>query len=293
MIFQFLPKEELEYIMKKKIIDYICIISGAFLVALGVNVFLVPLNISTGGVSGIGTVLYHTLDIPLWITTVVLNAVLFIFGYRTLDKSACFKTVFGILSLTIFLAFTQYIPVFTDDIFISSVFGGVIAGTGVGLTVLKGASTGGSDFTAMMLHKVIPHISVANFILVIDVVVITASGIVFGDYTLMFYSFIALFISSKVTDYILVSGNFAKCIYILSEKHEVIADYIMREMNRGVTGIGVKGLYTGKDGRMLMCVVTGKQVPSLIYTIKSIDKSAFTVISDVREVHGAGFIGTI
>ena len=279
--------------MKNKITDYFFIIFGAFLVAVGVNVFLVPLNISTGGVSGIGTVLYHTVQIPLWMTTVVLNAILFVFGYKTLDKAACFKTAVGIMFLTAFLAVTEYIPAFTDDILISSVFGGVIAGTGVGLTVLKGASTGGSDFAAMMLHKIIPHISVVGFILVIDVVVITASGIVFGNYTLMLYSFIALFLSSKVTDYILVSGNFAKCVYILSEKHEKISEYIMLGMNRGVTGIGVKGLYTGKDGRMLMCVVTGKEVPSVISAVKNIDKNAFTVISDVREVHGAGFIGSI
>ena len=279
--------------MKKKAIDYICIISGALFVALGVNVFLVPVGISTGGVSGIGTVLYYTVNIPLWVTTVIANAVLFIFGNRTLDKNACFKTIWGIVFLTVFLAATQNVPAFTDDILISSVFGGIFAGVGVGLTVLKGASTGGSDFASIMLHKMMPHISVANFILSIDIIVIVASGVVLGNYTLMLYSLVALFISSKVTDYILVSGNFAKCVYILSENHKEISEYIMGKMQRGVTGIDAKGLYTGHESIMLMCIVSGKEVPGVIAAVKAIDKNAFTVISDVREVHGNGFAGSI
>ena len=214
---------------------------------------------------------------------------LFVFGYRTLDRSSLIKTAFGIGFLTFFLALTQNISSFTDDIIISSVFGGAIAGFGVGLTVKKGASTGGSDFSAMMLHKLIPHISVANFILLIDLAVIAVSGIVFRDYTLMFYSVIALFIASKVTDYVIVSGNFAKCLYIISEKHDEISEYIMGDISRRVTGISIKGLYTKKVGMMLMCVVGNKEVPKIISAVKAIDKNAFTVINDIREVHGEGF----
>lgn len=279
--------------MKKLIKEYLFIAVGAFLVAVGVNMFLVPLSISTGGVSGIGTVLYHTVKLPLWVTTIAVNAVLFVFGYKTLERSSLVKTAFGIGFLTFFLAVTQNISAFTDDIIISSVFGGAIAGFGVGLTVKKGASTGGSDFAATMLHKLIPHISVANFILLIDLAVIIASGIVFRDYMLMFYSVIALFIASKVTDYVLVSGNFAKCLYIISEKHDEISEYIIEDVNRGVTGINIKGLYTKKESMMLMCIVTGKEVPAIIGKVKKIDKNAFTVIGDIREVHGEGFIRSI
>ena len=279
--------------MKRVIKDYLFIAAGAFLVSVGVNMFFVPLNISTGGVSGIGTILYHTVKLPLWVTTIAVNAVLFVFGYRTLERSSLVKTAFGIGFLTFFLAVTQNISAFTDDIIISSVFGGAIAGFGVGLTVKKGASTGGSDFAAMMLHKIIPHISVADFILFIDLAVIAVSGTVFRDYTLMFYSVIALFIASKMTDYVIVSGNFAKCLYIISEKHDEISKYIMGDISRGVTGINIKGLYTKKEGMMLMCVVGNKEVPKIISAVKAIDKNAFTVINDIREVHGEGFIRNV
>ncbi|MBQ8758484.1 MAG: YitT family protein, partial [Clostridia bacterium] len=143
------------------------------------------------------------------------------------------------------------------------------------------------------LHKLVPHVSVASFILLIDLAVIAVSGIIFADYTLMFYSVIALFLASKVTDYILVLGNFAKCLFILSEKHSEISAYIMKDLGRGVTGISSNGLYTGKSSMMLMCIVTGKEVPKVVSAVKNIDRNAFTVISDVREVHGEGFIKSV
>lgn len=257
--------------------------------ALGINVLLVPVNISTGGVSGIGTILYHTMNVPLWITTISLNGILFIFGFKTLDKSEIKKTAVGILLLTVFLGLTEHIPVFTEDITVSAVFGGIIMGAGIGLTVKHGASTGGSDFAAMMLNKLFPHISVASFIMLLDVVVILVSGAVFRNNTLMLYSVVGLFFSSKVTDYILVSGNFAKCMLIISPEYEKIAQGIMSELSRGITGVFSKGLYYKNNGMMLMCVLSGKQVPKAFDIIKKIDKNAFVVITDAREVHGEGF----
>ena len=172
---------------------------------------------------------------------------------------------------------------------IASIFGGVLVGVGVGLTVLKDASTGGSDFAAIMLHKKIPYVSVATFILIIDAVIIISSGIVFHDYTIMFYSVISLYISSKVTDWILVSGNYAKSVYIISKNSDLIADEIMRDMERGVTGIYSRGLYNKIDNMMLMCIVKSKEIPRIMEIIKRIDKNAFTIISEVREVDGEGF----
>lgn len=270
--------------------DYFYIAVGSFILAFGINFFLVPFKISTGGVSGIATVIYYVFNMPLSLTTLIINMALFFFGYKTLKKSSVFKTMMGILFLSLFLEITEKLPVYNEDILIASIFGGILVGLGVGLTVLKDASTGGSDFAALMLHKAIPHISVASFILFIDSVVIIVSGIVFKDYTIMFYSVISLYISSKVTDWILVSGNYAKSVYIISQKNDEIANEIMKDMERGVTGIYSKGLYNDNDRMMLMCVVRSKEIPQLMEKVKRLDKSAFTVISEVREVHGEGFI---
>ncbi|MBQ4515428.1 MAG: YitT family protein, partial [Clostridia bacterium] len=208
---------------KKYIIDYLYIILGAFILAVAVNCFLVPCKISTGGVSGIATMLYYVFGIPLSVTSLIINSILFFFGYKFLNKTSVVKTAAGIIFLPIFLEITKLFGAFSDDVLISSVFGGVLAGVGVGLPVLKEASTGGSDFAALMLNKKSPYISVATFILLLDAVIIIISGIVFKNYNVMFYSVVSLYINSRVTDNILVRGNYAKSVFIISDNYEKIA----------------------------------------------------------------------
>lgn len=275
----------------KAIREYGGIAVGAFVLAVAVNVFLLPLNISTGGVSGIGTILYHTVKIPIWATTLAVNSVLFLFGRKMLAKSELVKSAVGILLLTAFLALTENASGFGGDLFVSAVFGGAVAGAGVGITVKCGASTGGSDFAGIMVNRALPHISVAGFIMLADCAVVALSGIIFGEPTLTLYSLVSLYVSSRVTDRILVSGRFAKCLYIISEKHEQIARRIMTEAGRGVTGIESTGLYTGTDGVMLMCAVGKKEAFFVIEMVKAIDPNAFTVVVDAREVYGNGFVG--
>lgn len=271
------------------VLDYLQIAVGSFLVALGVNFFLVPCKISTGGISGLGTILYYFFGIPLSLTVLVVNVVLFLIGYRLLERASVIRTGAGILFLSLFLELTDGLLVYSEDLLIASVFGGILVGAGVGLTVLKDASTGGSDFLALMLHKLVPHISVAGFMLLIDSVVIAVSGLAFRNYTVMLYSVISLYICSKVADMILVRGEYAKSVLIISKENERIAAEIMGDMERGVTGIYSRGFYGGKDGMMLMCIVRSKELPHLMERIERIDPSAFTVISEVRQVVGAGF----
>lgn len=274
---------------KKITLDYLYIAIGSFILAFGINYFLVPMKISTGGVSGVGTVLYYFFDIPLSVTTLAINAVLFVTGFKMLRKSSILKTVAGIVFLSLFLEITTKFGSYTEDMLIASVFGGILVGAGVGLTVMRDASTGGSDFAALMIHKIVPHVSVALIIMIIDGIIIAASGIAFENYTITFYSVISLYIASKVTDFLMVRGDWAKSVYIISEKHECIAKEIIENMDRGVTGIYGKGIYNDKDRMLLMCIVKSREIPKLIDTVKRIDTRAFTIISEVREVHGEGF----
>lgn len=275
---------------KRLVIDYLYIAAASFTLAFAVNFFLVPSKISTGGVSGLGTVLYYTMGVPVSVTTLVVNAVLFIFGYRTLKRTSVVKTVAGILFLTVFLEVTTLFGSFGEDKLISAVFGGFFAGLGVGMCVERDASTGGSDFAALMINKAFPHISVASIIMLIDAVIILVSGITFRDYTVMFYSAIALYIASKVTDFMLVRGDFAKAVYIISKKSDEIAGHIMGQMERGVTGIYGKGYYSGMDTTVLLCIVRSREVSKLVGIAKSADKEAFTIVSDVKKVLGEGFV---
>ncbi|MBO5453209.1 MAG: YitT family protein [Clostridia bacterium] len=275
-------------LIKKYGRDYFLIILGSFVVALGINLFLLPCKISTGGVSGIATVVYYFFNVPLSVTTLIINVFLFLFGYKTLPKAAIVKTVAGIVFLSLFLEITDF-HIQSDDLFLASVFGGVLVGLGVGLTVMVDASTGGSDFAAIMINRLVPHLSVANIIMFIDCGIIAFSAVVFKNYTLMLYSAVSLYIASKVTNFVLVRGDFAKSVYIISKNSSLISKEIINGMSRGVTGIYSKGLYNNSDNMMLMCVVRSRELPVLMDKIRAIDKNAFTVISEVREVHGEGF----
>lgn len=267
------------------------IVFGTFFLALGINVFLTPNKISTGGITSVGTVLLYLAGIRLSATNLFLNAALFFFGYRRLGKYAVAKTASGILFLSLFLEITAYFPAYTGDMVISALAGGALMGFGVGLAVRVGASTGGSDFAALILKGLFRHISLANIILIIDAVVIVAAGVVFRSFEITVYSVFALYISSRVTDRVLSLGNAAKEVRIFSEKSAEIAERIIDEMNRGVSGIYCRGMYSEREGMMLMCVLHGKEIPALIKLVRAADQKAFIVIDDVREVLGEGFSG--
>ena len=273
--------------MKKDILKDVCfIVLGTILMAVGINLFLAPNRLSGGGVTGIGTVLLHFFGINISLTNLFINAVLLLFGYKMLGKYAVIKTVFGTLSLTVFLEIVNIFTPYTFDLIVASISGGILMGVGIGLVIKRGASTGGSDFFALMIKRKFPHISVAMLILFIDCAIIVLSGIIFKSITVTVYSLSALFIASKLAEFIERVGDSAKKLYIMSLKNEEIAKMIMENCGRGVTGILAKGMYSKKETKMLMSVVSPKEVPLVVREIKAIDDGAFIIISDAREVVG-------
>ncbi|MBQ8235915.1 MAG: YitT family protein [Clostridia bacterium] len=274
---------------KPYILDFSLILVGCFVLALGINVFLAPNMISSGGISSVGTILLHLFGVDLWITNLVANLVLFLLGFRFLGKYAVLKTTAGILFLSAFLWLTDFFPKFSEDMILATVVGGVLVGLGVGLVVRRDGSTGGSDFAALMIKRFLPHVSIANLILIMDCAVIVLSGIVFKSVTITIYSVISMYISSKVTDWVVLRGDAAKSVQIISSKNEEIARMIMEKFERGVTGVHCKGMYSEKEGLMLLCLVSPKELPRLANAVRRIDPSSFMVIGDAREVLGEGF----
>lgn len=271
------------------ILDFVFIFVGCAVLAAGINLFLAPNMISSGGISSVGTILLHLFGVDLWITNLAANVLLFLLGFRFLGKYAVLKTTVGILFLSMFLWLSDFLPKYTEDKILATVVGGVLVGLGVGLVVRRDGSTGGSDFAALMIKRFLPHVSIANLILVMDCAVILLSGIVFKSVSVTIYSVIAMYISSKITDWVVLLGDAAKSVQILSPKNEEIAAMIMERFERGVTGVHCTGMYTGKDGLMLMCLVSPKELPKLANAVRKIDPSCFMVIGDAREVLGMGF----
>jgi len=277
------------FMWKRHLADYAWIAVGALIMAVGVNQFLVGVKLSTGGIGSVATMLFHFFRIPLSVTNLVLNIILFLFGYKIIGKHGLFKTIAGVLFLSLFLEGSALLPIYGDDILLCAVFGGLLCGIGVGTVIRSEGSTGGSDFVAVILHRLFPHIPVALVLMGIDFIIILISGIVFRSMTVMLYSLLALFVAAKTADVILTIGNAAKSVYILSEKRTEIANWVQSELGRGVTGIYSKGMYSNNDSTMLLCVVSPKELPQLVHTVRDMDKSAFVIITDVREVWGEGF----
>lgn len=275
--------------LKNLLYDFMFLLFGCILLSVSINVFLTPNKISAGGISTIGTVLLHIFGIKMSLTNLIFNAILFIFGYKSLGKYAIIQTSAGILLLSVCLEFTSHIQPYFENELIGVLSGGVLMGAGVGMIVKTGASTGGSDFAGLILKKLMPHISLAKLIMVIDCVIVILAGIVFKSYTVTVYSIIALYVSSIITDRIITLGDGAKMVMIFSKETRKISDYILTQYERGVTGVHSIGMYSNEERIMLLCVVTPKELPVYMNLIHEIDKHAFVVISNVHEVIGEGF----
>ncbi len=275
--------------IKTAVFDIICIVLGSLILSVAINVFLVPNEIAAGGVSGIATVLYLVFRVPLSVTVLVLNALLFVGGFTILGKWELVKSLLGVVFLSVFLEVTKILPVYTDDLLMSAVFGGTVSGLGIGITVSRGASTGGSDMLALMVCRKLKHLSVATVILLADAAVILISGFAFSSVTIMLYATVTVYIAAKVTDYVSLFGKNEKQIQIVSDKAELISEKIMEVLQRGTTGYYTKGMYTGVDRITIHCIVNKREVYRVVGIVKEIDANAFVTIGDVREVIGEGF----
>jgi len=280
MVFLHLPKINF--------LDYFLILVGSAMTALSLNMFLVPNKIAAGGVSGIATILHYTAGLPVGLTMLIINIPLFLAGLVFIGSRFGFRTVLATLLLSFLTDATTNFPVVTRDVLLASVYGGIVMGIGLGLVIRSGATTGGSDLGARLVHHFFGEISVGQALLGIDFIVITAAGLIF-NLSLAMYALFALFISSRVIDLIQEGMNYAKAVYIISDNTQQIAKAILNELSRGVTVLGGRGGYTGENREILLCVITRMEVARLKKLVYHLDPKAFVIISDVHEVLGEGF----
>lgn len=281
--------------MKKKIIkifiDYSAITIGSLFVALSLNLFLVPNKIAAGGISGIATVIYYISNhkLPIGMTMLALNLPIFIMGVKTIGAHFGIKSIYGTIVLSVITDALSFLQPLTYDRLLASIFGGILMGLGLAVVLLYGATTGGTDMLARILHKFIPSFSIGQILLGLDISVIILASAVFRNYELGLYAILTLYVCSKVIDAVLEGVNFAKALIIISDKSEIIADKILKELDRGVTGLDGVGMYTKNRKNILLCVVKRQEVTKLKSLIKEIDADAFVILADVREVLGEGF----
>lgn len=269
--------------------DYIKIVLGASLMALSLDMFLIPNTIAAGGVSGIAAILEYAFDFKPSLVIAIINVPLFVVGFKTLGKKFLLKSFVGTAVLSIMAEVLYNVPKVTSNLLIASLSGGIVMGIGMGLVMSVNSTTGGTEVLAKILKKRFKKLSVGKLIVIIDGVVIVASALITKVFDLSAYAVISLMVSTYILDVMLDGVDFAKQVYIISEKADEISQKIFSEVNRGVTGVNIRGMYTKKEKTMLLCIVKRSEIPLVKKVVTNIDENAFVMLSDVKEVYGEGF----
>ncbi|MBQ9519633.1 MAG: YitT family protein [Firmicutes bacterium] len=267
-------------------------LAGTLFMALSLNIFLDPAGLVTGGATGLGVIFAHLgrrylpFEIPLWATNLAVNLPLLLWASKRLGKKFVLSTLAATLYLSLFLKLTAFLPLptYTDD-FINAVFGGALMGTGVGLVLFGGASTGGSDLLASILHAKNRRLRISALIFLTDMTVLMLGTAVFGAVKTM-YSAVSVYVSSAAVKLISEGTGFARVVFIASDKHIQLADEITRSVKRGATILYGKGAYTNTQKNIVMIVAANREIPQIKRIAAIADPACFMFVSDVREVLG-------
>ena len=271
------------------VVDCAVIAAGAVLMGVALSVFMVPFKIAPGGVSGLATVLHYLAGLRVSVLIPLINIPIFIIGIIRLERDFLVKSVFGTVVLSIATETAAILPPPTSDPLISAVFGGAVMGIGISAVLSRGGTTGGTDILVLVIRRSFSEVSVGRLYLLIDGAVIAMAGLAFSSGEVIFYSAVSLVVSTYMTDAALEGLNLARLVYIISESNREICDRIYAELKRGVTGLNSVSMYSGRSGRILMCVIRKGQLSKLKKIIQDIDKDAFVIICDAKEVMGSGF----
>jgi uncharacterized membrane-anchored protein YitT (DUF2179 family) len=272
----------------REIIDYMGITIGCFIMAAALVIFVVPNQIAPGGFSGLGTVFYYVAGIPVGVTLLVLSIPLFIITIKFFGAHHGAKSFYGTICLSLMIDLFPF-PVYQEDVFLASVFGGVVFGIGTGIALRFNGTTGGTTLMAYVFRKLFGRFSMGVWMMICDFVVILIAGMVFQEITIMLYSIITLFIIVKVVDFIQEGLYATKAFYIISDCSDEIGERIINEIDRGATVLKAQGLYTKKDKEVIMCVVGRNQITKMKNLVKQTDPGAFVILVDAHEVLGEGF----
>lgn len=264
-------------------------IVGAAIMAIGTALLLLPNKLSSGGFSGIATILYYLGNVPMGITILVLNTPLFLVAAFRLGKKFFIKSLIGTISISVFIDIFDKLPALTNDRFLACICGGIFSGIGTAIILYAQSSTGGSDLLSNIIKSFNRKLKTGNLIVTIDAIIVLANVIVFRNIEVGLYSGITIFILGNMIDIIFEGVNFTKLLFIVSYKNEEISLAIGQEVERGTTGIYGKGMYSGIDKLVLMCAANRNDVVKIKEITREIDPEAFIIVANSREVLGEGF----
>ncbi len=281
--------------LKKHIRDFFIILLGSTLISLAVKYVLDPSGLDTGGVSGLAIVikklsgLYLNRPIPLWLSNLLLNTPIFLIALKVDGIKSIIRTGLGFSLMTLELALMPEYSLISDNLFLTSLYGGVLFGLGTGFLLLARSTTGGTDMLGNSLSHIFRHIPVGMLIQLLDGSIVLVGLLAFSlENTL--YAFLSVYVMGKVIDKVVDNGKKAKIALIISRECDAISKDILIDLDRGVTSLSGVGEYSRKPRKIICCVCSKKDVPQIKDIVREHDRRAFFIVGNVSEAMGEGFI---
>ncbi len=276
----------------REVRDYVMIAFAMMLYCIGWTLFLLPNNITTGGIPGISSIIYWGTGVPVQVSYFIFNVILILFALWILGWRFCIKTIFAMFTLTTMVAFSTenlgHIHILSDQPFMTAILGALFCGSGVGLSLSFNGSTGGTDIIAAIINKY-KNISLGKVIMLADVIIVTSSYLVVPDIEKIVYGYVVLLLTGWCIDAVVSSFRQSVQFFIISDKFEEIGREISAVSSRGCTVINSKGSYTGNDVKMLFVLARRSESSKIFNIIQSVDPKAFVSQSLTIGVYGDGF----
>ncbi len=275
--------------MKKIVRNFMYAGLGVVLYAIGISWFLDPNNLAPGGLIGLSVILNRLTDISTGTLYFVLNVPIVLlgiwkFGFKFMSSTAVIIVLNSVL--TDFLA--QFGPLTTEPL-LATIAGGVMIGAGIGMIFRAGTTSGGTDIIVKVIKTKYKHIGTGKIFLLLDMVIVSISGLVFKDFNVVMYAFIAVFLSGRVMDTVLYGSDEARLVYIISERYVEIAKRALEELDVGMTLLEGKGAYTNAERKVIMCVMRKQISPKLEDIVKTVDPNSFMIVTSASEIYGEGY----
>lgn len=264
------------------------VILGSLIFSLAVNVFIIPANLGEGGVTGMSLIFLYKFGWSPAITTLIMNVILLIVGFKFLSKRSMILTIISIISLSVFLKLTEPLQLHLNEVLVSTIFGGFLIGVGIGMIVLVGGTTAGTTILARIAHKYL-DVNTSYALLFFDLIVVALSLTVIPVERALL-TVLSLYIGTKAMDVMIEGLNPKKAVTIISQNPDPIAKMLDEDIGRGVTILNGRGYYSKRETDVLYCVINKLQLTRTKRMIKKIDEQAFVVVHDVRDVLGNGFM---
>lgn len=273
----------------KKIRDYILITVASVFYGMGISMFLDPGNISPGGITGVAMIFSRIIPFQTGTWYFLINIPILIIGSWKLGLKFLIKTIYAVFITSLFVNIFAHYPIFLEDLFITSLAGGILLAIGIGLIFKAGGATGGTDIIVRLLRLRFRHLKAGFLLMCLDIIVVAATGLLLQNLNLTLYALITVFVSDKTVDYIIYGGDEAKLFYIITDNHSKIVNRLMSELEIGCTLLKGKGAWTGNQKEVILAVVQKRVGPLVETIVKQEDMNAFIIESNASEIYGEGY----